>query len=229
MPGSLVDRASRQGHLQPHSRCLIGFSRNLPGNTRVPQGHSQSRMRTYLDFEKPIAELESKVAELKALAGEQRSVSIEEELARARGQGERGPGGDLFRADPLAEDASCPPSRASAFPALCRYAGRGLHAAFGRSLVRRGPGHRRRHRPAGGPLGDGHRPREGLRHRRPHQAQFRHGASRRLPQGGAADGDGRPLPAPCGEPRRYGRAPIPASAPRNGARPRPSRGPPTAA
>ena len=39
-------------------------------------------MRTYLDFEKPIAELESKVAELKALAGEQHSVSIEEELAR---------------------------------------------------------------------------------------------------------------------------------------------------
>jgi acetyl-CoA carboxylase carboxyl transferase subunit alpha len=39
-------------------------------------------IRTYLDFEKPIAELESKVAELKALAGEQHSVSIEEELAR---------------------------------------------------------------------------------------------------------------------------------------------------
>ncbi len=39
-------------------------------------------MRTYLDFEKPIAELESKVAELKALAAEQRYVSIEEELAK---------------------------------------------------------------------------------------------------------------------------------------------------
>ncbi|HET7211747.1 MAG TPA: acetyl-CoA carboxylase carboxyltransferase subunit alpha [Methyloceanibacter sp.] len=39
-------------------------------------------MRTYLDFEKPIAELESKVAELKALAGDQHSVSIEEELAK---------------------------------------------------------------------------------------------------------------------------------------------------
>ena len=39
-------------------------------------------MRTYLDFEKPIAELESKVAELKALAAEQRSVSIQEELAK---------------------------------------------------------------------------------------------------------------------------------------------------
>ena len=39
-------------------------------------------MRTYLDFEKPIAELESKVAELKVLAAEQRSVSIAEELAK---------------------------------------------------------------------------------------------------------------------------------------------------
>ena len=39
-------------------------------------------MRTYLDFEKPIAELESKVAELKALATSQPSVPIEEELAK---------------------------------------------------------------------------------------------------------------------------------------------------
>ena len=39
-------------------------------------------MRTYLDFEKPIAELESKVAEFKALSTEQRSVHIEDELSR---------------------------------------------------------------------------------------------------------------------------------------------------
>jgi acetyl-CoA carboxylase carboxyl transferase subunit alpha len=39
-------------------------------------------MRTYLDFEKPIAELESRVAQLKALAAEQHSVSIDEELAK---------------------------------------------------------------------------------------------------------------------------------------------------
>ena len=38
-------------------------------------------MRTYLDFEKPIAELESKVAELRTLAAQQNSVSISEELA----------------------------------------------------------------------------------------------------------------------------------------------------
>ena len=39
-------------------------------------------MRTYLDFEKPIAELESRVAQLKALGAEQHSVSIDEELAK---------------------------------------------------------------------------------------------------------------------------------------------------
>ena len=39
-------------------------------------------MRTYLDFEKPIAELESKVAELRTLAAEQGSVSIQEELTK---------------------------------------------------------------------------------------------------------------------------------------------------
>jgi acetyl-CoA carboxylase carboxyl transferase subunit alpha len=39
-------------------------------------------MRTYLDFEKPIAELESKVAELKALATDDDSVPIIEELTR---------------------------------------------------------------------------------------------------------------------------------------------------
>jgi acetyl-CoA carboxylase carboxyl transferase subunit alpha len=39
-------------------------------------------MRTYLDFEKPIAELESKVAELRAFAAEQPSVPIAEELAK---------------------------------------------------------------------------------------------------------------------------------------------------
>ncbi|MET0667985.1 MAG: acetyl-CoA carboxylase carboxyltransferase subunit alpha [Methyloceanibacter sp.] len=39
-------------------------------------------MRTYLDFEKPIAELESKVTELKTLASAERSVSIEEDIAK---------------------------------------------------------------------------------------------------------------------------------------------------
>lgn len=39
-----------------------------------------SLMRTYLDFEKPVAELESKVAELRALSSGGKSVSISEEV-----------------------------------------------------------------------------------------------------------------------------------------------------
>ena len=39
--------------------------------------------RTYLDFEKPVAELESKISELKAIdGGEDDAVSITEEVAR---------------------------------------------------------------------------------------------------------------------------------------------------
>ena len=39
-------------------------------------------MRTYLDFEKPVAELESKVAELRSLTQAQSSVSIADEIAK---------------------------------------------------------------------------------------------------------------------------------------------------
>jgi acetyl-CoA carboxylase carboxyl transferase subunit alpha len=41
-------------------------------------------MRTYLDFEKPIAELESKIEELSALGDGDSAVSIKEEIARLR-------------------------------------------------------------------------------------------------------------------------------------------------
>ena len=39
-------------------------------------------MRTYLDFEKPIAELESKVAELRMLSDSESSVPITDEITR---------------------------------------------------------------------------------------------------------------------------------------------------
>ena len=39
-------------------------------------------MRAYLDFEKPVAELEAKVEELKAIAARDGSVSIGEEVSR---------------------------------------------------------------------------------------------------------------------------------------------------
>lgn len=41
-----------------------------------------NHMRTYLDFEKPIAELESKVAELRSLTEEDDTVSISDEIAK---------------------------------------------------------------------------------------------------------------------------------------------------
>ena len=39
-------------------------------------------VRTYIEFEKPIAELESKVAELRSLAGDESSTGITEEIAK---------------------------------------------------------------------------------------------------------------------------------------------------
>ena len=46
-------------------------------------------MRTYLDFEKPVAELEAKVEELRAVAAGDEPVAIEEEIAPG-GQGHQG-------------------------------------------------------------------------------------------------------------------------------------------
>jgi acetyl-CoA carboxylase carboxyl transferase subunit alpha len=44
-------------------------------------------MRTYLDFEKPVAELESKIAELRTLSQAQTSASIQEEIAKLEQKG----------------------------------------------------------------------------------------------------------------------------------------------
>ncbi len=49
---------------------------------QVPLLGDRQAIRTYIDFEKPIAELESKVAELKALNAGDNSVSIAEEISK---------------------------------------------------------------------------------------------------------------------------------------------------
>ena len=46
-------------------------------------------IRTYLDFEKPIAELESKVAELEALSSDESSVSITDEIEKLQQKAEQ--------------------------------------------------------------------------------------------------------------------------------------------
>src|SRR6187431_2399799 len=39
-------------------------------------------MQSYLDFEKPVADLEGKIAELKSMAAADQAVSIDEEVSR---------------------------------------------------------------------------------------------------------------------------------------------------
>ena len=41
-------------------------------------------MRTYLDFEKPLAELEAKIEELRAVQARRRAVPVDEEIAASR-------------------------------------------------------------------------------------------------------------------------------------------------
>jgi acetyl-CoA carboxylase carboxyl transferase subunit alpha len=45
-------------------------------------------MQSYLDFEKPVADLEGKIAELKAMAASDQAVSIDEEVARLSARAE---------------------------------------------------------------------------------------------------------------------------------------------
>ena len=181
-------------------------------------------MRSYLDFEKPVAELEAKIEELRALAAERRRGRDRRGDRRgSRRKRRAGAEGPLCRPDAVAEDAGRAPSAAAALPRLRRRADHRFHAARRRPQVRRGRGDHRRLRPLPRREHLRHRAREGLGHREPAQAQFRHGAAGGLPQGRAADGDGRPL-RHSGDLRwSTPPAPIRASARRSAARPRRSR------
>ena len=161
-------------------------------------------MATYLDFEKPIAELESKLAELRSLNDGENAVSISEEIIALAAEGEGCAHEHLYQADAVAEDAGGPPPRASAYARLCEWPGRGFHADGRRPLLRRGRGHHRRRRPHEGPHGRHARTREGLGYGEPHQAQLRHGASGRISQGRAPDGPRRQISAAGGDVRRHG-------------------------
>ena len=180
-------------------------------------------MATFLDFEKPIAELEARIAELRETA------SAGEAEHRGRDRPARGALGaaaarHLCQADAVAEDPGRPPPRAAPFRRLCRGAGRGFRAARRRPQFRRRQRRGRRPRPAGRPQDRRHRPGEGRRHRQPPRAQFRHGPAGRLSQGDPADGPGRPVRPAGGHPgrhaRRLSRRPGRGARPGRGDRPR---------
>ena len=95
-------------------------------------------MRTYLDFEKPVADLQGKVQELRSLGDDGDAIAIEDEIGRLETQGEPGARRDLRQADALAENAGRAPSRPAALPRLRQAADRRLHAARRRPQIRRG-------------------------------------------------------------------------------------------
>ncbi len=64
----------------PTSTCRI--PRAEADEPRLKGCERRERMRTYLDFEKPVAELESQVSELRSLALAEDSASIAEEIER---------------------------------------------------------------------------------------------------------------------------------------------------
>ena len=148
-------------------------------------------MRSYLDFEKPVAELDAKLDELRALAAS--GSDIGEEILRVEDKRLAGAGRPLRQPDAVAEDAGGAASAAPAPGRLRQGADHRIHAAGRRPQVRRGRGAGRRLRPFPRREHLRDRPGKGRHHRRSPEAQFRHGAAGRLSQGRAADGDGRPL------------------------------------
>jgi acetyl-CoA carboxylase carboxyl transferase subunit alpha len=52
----------------------------MRGDIAAHQSFQARRMQSYLDFEKPVADLEGKIAELKSLSGDARAVTIDDEI-----------------------------------------------------------------------------------------------------------------------------------------------------
>ena len=73
-------------------------------------------MRSYLDFEKPVAELEAKAEELRALETGDSAAAIGEEIARLEAKAAQALKDLYADAHALAEDPGRPPSRTAPLP-----------------------------------------------------------------------------------------------------------------
>ena len=101
-------------------------------------------MPTFLEFEKPIAELEGKIEELRHLQDDG-GINIADEVARLQAKAERLLRQTYAKLDVLAEDPGRAPSRPA--PSSLDYVEGlidGFHAARRRPGVRRRRRHRRR-------------------------------------------------------------------------------------
>ena len=97
-------------------------------------------MLTYLDFEKPIAELETKVAELRETASST-DIDIEAEVGRLETKANKLLRDTYAKLTPVAEGAGRTAPRQAALQGLCRGPRGRFPAARWGPLVRRRPGH----------------------------------------------------------------------------------------
>ncbi len=180
-------------------------------------------MRHFLDFERPIAELEGKIEELRHLSTDS-GLNIAEEVGRLETQANRLLRQSYARLTPWQKVlVARHPERPHCLDYIAGLITR-FRAARRRPRLCRGPGDRRRHRPVSRAQRHGPRHREGRRHRGAGHAQFRHGAARGVSQGAPADAAGRAFRAAGADASSIPPAPIPGSMPRRAGRARRSRG-----
>ena len=92
-------------------------------------------MHNYLDFEKPISDLEGKIHELKKIASEDESIDTADEVERLKVRAREAMAEIYSKLKPLAEDAGRAPSAAPAFPGICSQPLHRIHAAGRRPQV----------------------------------------------------------------------------------------------
>ena len=206
-PAGAAGAQRHRHHPDLHPRA--GRPAASPGGSAPPPGHpgtgqpgpSQSggrgveppAMRHFLDFEKPIAELEGKIEELRHMS-EPGGINIADEIGRLTDKADKQLRATYAKLTPWQEDPGSPPPRSPARPGLHRRADHRVHAPG------RGPSLRRRRcrwwvalaaSMASSVVVLGTE--RGSGYREPRAAQFRHGPSGRLPQGAAPSGAGRAL------------------------------------
>ena len=116
-----------------NARHPLGDARSLTAASAssYPRGH----MLTYLDFEKPIAELETRVAELRETASSG-AIDIDAEIGRLETKANKLLRDTYAKLTPVAEGAGRAASRAAAFQGLSRRHRRRFRAARRRPRLR---------------------------------------------------------------------------------------------
>ena len=153
----------------------------------------RARMRSYLDFEKPVADLQGKIQELRSLGEKDDGVAIGDEIGKLEIKAQQALVEIYAKLTPWQKtQVARHPDRPHATDYLKALVDEFVPLAGDRKFgedaaIVAGLGMFPR------PARRGARPREGQRHRKPAHPQLRHGAAGRLSQGGAPHGARRPL------------------------------------